>query len=108
MKRVILNEVLKKNFCIKKVKSLAIISRKELPVLVQDSNGNWIPSGRLAPSYDGQQTYDFRIVDNKLEFNFLGDPVKYQHSCLCDRAYMYDDKIILPQGLGNGYVVLTL
>lgn len=108
MKKVNLNEVLKRNFHIKKAKNLAVIGKKQLPVLVQDINGEWIESGRLAPIYDGQRTYAFRVVDNKLEFNFIGDSVKYLHSCLCDKAYKHDNKIILPQGLGEGYVILTL
>lgn len=108
MKKIKIEETLKKNFCIKKAKSLAAIGKKQLPVLVQDDNGKWIPSGRSAPSYDGQRTYTFRVVDNKLEFGFIGDPVKYLHSCLCNRAYTYEDKIILPQGLGQGYVIITL
>lgn len=108
MKKVELVEVLKKNFHVKKIKNLAVAGKKESPVLVQDSNGKWVNSGVTATIPDGKKVHRYRINDNKLEFTFLGDSVEFLNSCICTRAYMYENKIILPQGLGGGYVILTI
>ena len=108
MEKIKIDEILEKNFYIKKIKNLAVMAKEQLPILVQDRNGDWVPSGELAPIYDGPKTYGFRVVGSKLEFHFIGDPIKYQHSCSCDRAYKYENRIILPQGCGEGYVVITL
>lgn len=108
MKKIEIAEVLKKNFCIKKVNSLRVVGKKETDVLVKFPGNLWFKSGMVAPISDGQKVHRFRINDGKLEFTFLGDSVEYLHSCMCKKAYMYDNgKIILPQGLGGGYVVLT-
>lgn len=108
MKKVNLKEVLKRNFYIKKVKSLSVAGRDEVAVLVKYPGGVWHPSDIVLKISDGQKAHRFRVVDDKLEFTFLGDSVEFLNSCLCARAYMYDNgKIILPQGLGGGYVILT-
>ena len=101
-------KILGKNFYIKKIKNLAVVGKKQMPVFIQDSSNNWIPSGANAPIYDGQKTHKFRVVGNKLEFHFIGSPIEYLHSCSCERAYKFDNRIILPQGYGDGYVVITL
>lgn len=108
MKKVNLAEVLKKNFHIKKVKSLQVVGKKETAVLVKYPGNVWFKSGLTATIPDGKKVNRFRIVGGVLEFGFLGDPIEYLHSCICKKAYMYDNKIILPQSYGQGYVVITL
>ena len=107
MKKIDLKEVLKKNFHIKKISRLSQAGKKEVPVLVLGAGG-WIPSGTLADIPDGRKVHKFRITGETLEFHFLGDPIEYLHSCRCERAYLHGSKIILPQGLGEGYVIITL
>lgn len=108
MKKVNLKEVLKRNFHIKKVNNLALAGREEVAVLVQDSKGKWKNSGISATIPDGQKVHRFRVVGDKLEFSFLGDSIEFLHSCICKKTYMCDNgNIILPQGYGEGYVVLT-
>lgn len=107
MKKVKLAEVLKKNFYIKKVNKLSVAGKKQSPVLVKYPGNVWYPSGIVADIPDGKKVHRFRIIDDKLEFTFIGEPLEFMNSCICARAYTYDNKIILPQGLGGGYVVLT-
>ena len=108
MKKIELSEVLKKNFSIKKVNNLRAAGKKKAPVMVEYPGNVWFPSGILADIPDGKKVHRFRIAGNKLEFSFLGDPIEYLHSCICIRAYMYENRIIIPQGYGDGYVVITI
>lgn len=108
MEKIKIDEVLKKNFHIKKISRLAIAGKKEVPVLVQYPGNVWFKSGLTAKVSDGKKVHRWRVLGDTLEFHFLGDPIEFIHSCKCERAYLYDNKIILPQGYGEGYVVITL